>query len=167
MKHYGYFVLAAIAGLVVFLVLRDSEAEKVLQQLETIRALAEVSAPESALEQAGKARRIGETFSEQTRYDLTNYGHGIVDIHSRKELVGKILRGRAMLDSLELAIDDPRVHIDGGQARIELQGSANGSRRDAEGQFLDIHRVEVFLEKDQDNWLITGARHIRDERQQP
>ncbi len=167
MKPYGYFLLAGIAGLVVFLLLRDTEAEKILQQLETIRALAEVHEPESAIDKAGKARRIGEAFSEQTRYDLTNYDRGIVDIHSRKELVQKILAGRATLDSLELAIDDPQVRIDGEQASVELQGSATGSSRNQEGPFLDIHRVEVLLEKDEDGWLITGARHIRDERQQP
>jgi hypothetical protein len=166
-KPYGYFLLAGIAGLVVFLILRDSETEKILKQLETIRALAEVHATESAIEQAGKARRIGDAFSEQTRYDLTNLGQGIVDIHSRKELVGKILKGRASLASLELALDDPQVHIDEDRARVELQGSATGSGRGAEGQFLDIHRVEVILEKDPDGWLVTGARHIRDERQQP
>ena len=167
MKRYGYFLLAVIAGLVVLLILRDSEAEKILRQLENIRALAEVHAPESAIEQAGKARRISQAFSEQTRYDLTNLGHGIIEIDSRKALSGKILRGRAALASLELALDHPLVHIDGSQARVELQGSATGSSRNAEGQFLDIHRVEVMLEKDPDGWLITGARHISDERQPP
>ena len=166
-KSYGYFLLAVIAGLVVLLILRDSEAEKILRQLENIRALTEVNAPESTIVQAGKASRISQAFSEQTRYDLTNLGHGIIKIDSRQELTGKILRGRAALASLELALDHPLVHIDGNQARVELQGSATGSSRNAEGQFLDIHRLEVMLEKNPDGWLITGARHISDERQPP
>ncbi|MGB5304734.1 MAG: nuclear transport factor 2 family protein [Gammaproteobacteria bacterium] len=164
-KPYGYILLAGIVLLAALILLRSSETEKILQQLEDIRVLAEVHSAETALEQARKARQIGQAFSEQTRYDLTNAGHGIIDITSRKELVQNILRGRATLAALELAMDDPQVHIDGDTARVELQGSATGSSRGAQGQFLDIHTVEILLEKDQDGWLVTGARHIRDERQ--
>lgn len=167
LKHYGLFLLAGIAVLVALVMLRDSEAEKILQQLDNIRILAEVHAPESAIEQASKASRIGQAFRERTRYDLTTAGYGIIDIQSRQELIQDILRGRATLASLELAMDNPQVHIDGNQARVELQGSATGSTRGAQGQFLDIHRVEILLEKDQDKWLVAGARHIRDERLQP
>lgn len=166
-QYYGFILLAGIAVLVAFLLLRDSETEKILLQLETIRALAEVHSPESTIEQASKAMQIGEAFSEQTRYDLTNLGHGIVAIDSRKELIQKILKSRASLSSIELAIDDPQVHINGNEAHVELLGTAIGSSHGAEGQFLDSHRVDVMFELGPDGWLMTGARHIRDERQPP
>lgn len=167
LKRYALFLLTGIAVWVAIVVLRDSETEKILQLLENICTLAEVHAPESALDQARKANRIGQAFTEETSYDLTSAGYGIIEVRSRHELVQEILRGRATLASLELALDDPRVHLDGKLAHVELQGSATGSIRSAQGQFLDIHRMEILLEKTPDGWLVSGARHIRDERRQP
>lgn len=159
------FVLLAAAAIVVMLLFRGGNEEKqILDQLEQIRGLTEVRAPESALEQASKATRIGQFFSEQTTFDLSNAGYRTIEIADRHELIRKILKGRATLSSLELTLRDARITIDGERAEVEFQGSALGSVQGKEGRFLDVHLLNVVLEKENGTWLVAGAQHIRDER---
>jgi hypothetical protein len=165
LKRYTLIALAGLAVLVVYLALRPGEEDRILALLEQARALAEVRDTESGIEQLAKARDIGALFRETTRFDLTNLGHGITEINDRNELVRRITSGRARLVSLELDIQDPRVEISGNRARVEVQGQALGSIRGEQGRFLDIHRVEVTLEKTDGDWRITGGRHLQDLRQ--
>ena len=165
LKRYVLIAAAGLAVVAVYLVLRSSEEDKILALLEQARVLAEVHDTESGIEQVKKARDIGALFQETTRYDLTNLGHGITEISDRNELVRRITSGRARMVSLELGMQDPRVTITGDRARVEVQGQALGSIRGEQGRFLDIHRVEVMLEKTDGDWLITGGRHLEDLRQ--
>jgi hypothetical protein len=165
LKRYVLIALTGLAVLAVYLVLRTSEEDKVIALLEQVRALAEVRDTESGIEQLAKARDIGALFREATRFDLTNLGHGITEINDRNELVRRITSGRSRLVSLELGMQDPRVTISGDRARVEIQGQALGTIRGEQGQFLDIHRVEVTLEKTDGDWLISGGRHLQDLRQ--
>jgi hypothetical protein len=162
LKRYALIVLAGLALLVAYLALRPGEEDHILALLEQVRALAEVRNTESGIEQLAKARDIGALFQETTRFDLTNLGHGITEVNDRNELVRRITSGRARLVSLELDIRDPRVEVSGERARVEVQGQALGTIRGEQGRFLDIHRVEVTLEKTDGDWLITGGRHLQD-----
>lgn len=165
LNRYTLIALAGLAVLVVFLVLRSSEEDKILALLEQVRVLAEVRDTESGIEQVAKARDIGALFHETTRFDLANLGHGITEVNDRNELVRRITSGRARLVVLELGMQDPRVTITGDSAQVEIQGQALGTIRGEQGRFLDIHRVEVTLEKTDGDWLITGGRHLQDLRQ--
>lgn len=165
--RYRFALLATLAVVAVVLFRGTNEEKQILDQLEQIRGLTEVNAPEGALEQASKATRIGQFFSEQTTFDLSNAGYRTIDISDREELIRKILKGRATLSSLELALRDPRVTVEGKRAEVEFQGSALGSIRGEEGQFLDVHVLNVELKKEEGSWLVVGAQHIRDERNQP
>lgn len=165
LKHYALIALAGLAVLAVYLVLRTSEEDKILALLEQARALTEVSEAESGIDQVAKARDIGALFHETTRFDLTSLGHGITEINDRNELVRRITSGRSRLVSMELEMQDPRVTISGDRARVEVQGQALGTIRSEQGRFLDIHRVEVTLEKTDGDWLISGGRHLQDLRQ--
>ena len=165
LKRYVLIALAGLVVLAVYLVLRISEEDKVLALLEQARALAEVRETESGIEQVGKARDIGALFHETTRFDLTNLGRGITEVNDRNELVRRITSGRSRLVLLEIGMQDPRVTITGDRARVEVQGQALGSIRGEQGRFLDIHRVEVTLEKTNGDWFITGGRHLQDLRQ--
>ena len=165
LKRYVLIALAGLVVLAVYLVLRTSEEDKILALLEQARALAEVRETESGIEQVAKARDIGALFHETTRFDLTNLGRGITEVNDRNELVRRITSGRSRLVSLEIGLHDPRVTITGDRARVEVQGQALGSIRGEQGRFLDIHRVEVMLEKTDGDWLITGGRHLEDLRQ--
>lgn len=165
LKRYALSALAVLAVLVAYLSLRPGEEDHILALLEQARSLAEVRDTESGIEQLAKARAIGALFQETTRFDLTSLGHGITEVNDRNELVRRISSGRARLVSLELGIQDPRVTISGDRARVEIQGQALGTIRGEQGRFLDIHRVEVTLEKTDGDWLITGGRHLQDLRQ--
>ena len=165
LKRYALIALAGLAVLVVYLVLRPSEEANILALLERVRVLTEVRETESGIEQLAKARDIGALFHKATRFDLTNLGHGITEVNDRNELVRRITSGRSRLVALELGMQDPRVTIDGDRARVEVQGQALGTIRGEQGRFLDIHRVEVTLEKTDGDWLITGGRHLQDLRQ--
>jgi hypothetical protein len=46
-----------------------------------------------------------------------------------------------------------------------LQGSGLGQIKGEQERFLEIHTVAVRLRKQADEWLVTGATHLRDERQ--
>jgi hypothetical protein len=159
-------LISALAAMVALPWLLESEEQKILARLDTLRTLAEIDSPESGIEQASTARQIGDFFTPFTVFDLTSAGYGVTEIASRQELVQKTLRGRAMLSALELSLDRPRVTLEGDSARVEVRASALGSRRDQSGEFLDIHLIEVLLTKQQGNWLVSGARHIRDERRE-
>jgi hypothetical protein len=166
LKRYRYLLLAIPALLIALPFLLSSEEDKILDQLEQLRGLAEVHGPEGGIQQATKAREIGRFFSEKTLFDLTSAGYGTVEIPDRQKLSQIALKGRATLASLQLTLHDPQVSIDGDSAQVEVRGSAVGSVRGQDGQFLDIHLIRIMLIKEQDNWLVSGAKHLRNERQQ-
>ena len=166
LKRYWIIVLGGLLVLITLLFLRPGEEDRILEQLEQIRTLAEVNAPESGIEQIAKAKQIGRMFDEQTFYDLTHAGYGMTEIGNRQDLVQRIIRGRTRLSSLELTLLQPQVHIEGDNAQVQVQASALGSIRGEPGQFLEIHLIEVLLRKEEGAWLVTGARQLRDERKQ-
>lgn len=156
--------VAAIVLVITVLLMRPSETERILALLEELRTHTEVHAPESGIEQLTRAGQIGKFFSEQTVFDLRSAGYRSYEIPERHELVQRIARGRARLASLQLDILEPRVNIEGDIARVQLKGTALGTITGEQDQFLEIHRFEVTLGKYDGRWLITGARHLRDER---
>ncbi|MEE9422061.1 MAG: nuclear transport factor 2 family protein [Gammaproteobacteria bacterium] len=164
-KPFRYLLIAALVMLAGFLFLHKSETEKILSLLEEIRSHTEINVAESGIIQATRAKKIGQLFNEQTTYNLTNAGYSIYKIGSRQELIQPILKGRASLSSLKLELKNPQVTINGDTASVEVTGKALGSSRNSEGQFLEIHRIEIQLDKSEDNWLIKSMRHIHDERQ--
>jgi hypothetical protein len=151
---FNRYTLIALVGLVVLaglLLLRTGEADVILAQLQQLREQAGITAPESGIEQLARANRIAGFFSETA-------------IASRQELIRQIIMLRARLASLELDLQEVQVHIDGDTARVQLTGSALGSLTGQQGQFLEIHSGIITLAKENGDWLITGARHLRDER---
>ena len=166
-RRYGLILPAGLAALAALLYFHTSEEEQILEQLEALRTLAEVRSPEGGLEQLARAKQMGGFFTERTYFDLSSTGHKNIEIPDRQELVQRITRGRARLAALELAVQNPQVSIAGDSARVRLQGSALGSIKGEQGQFLEIHAVEVLLEKAAGDWLVSGAVHLRDERQPP
>jgi hypothetical protein len=165
-KHYKLIVLAAVAVVAILFLLHSSEEDRILSQLEDLRSLAEIQAPEGSVELLVKSRLLGEFFTENSFYDLTSTGHRLYEIPSRQELVQRIARIRSKLASLELALEDMEVSIEGDSAGVLLRGTGLGTIREEDGQFLEIHSIEIRLEKQEDTWLIAGGRHIRNEREQ-
>ena len=165
MKKYLAWILApVIAMAVAWLLLDDNEEHRILDRLEQIRALAEVRGQEAPLTRLATAKQLSALFSVQTHYDLTTLDHGTTSIDSREELAQRILAGRSKLLSLELGLLAPEVRIDGDRATVGITGTALGATHDGEGQFMDVHRIEVDLIKADGDWLVSGGRHIRDER---
>jgi len=164
LKQYPFLVLIAVAVLVTALFLGSSEEKKILEQLEQIRNLTEIHTAESGMQQATKGRQIGQYFAVQTTFELTSAGYRKYEIASRQELVQRLIRGRMELDTLELALHDPEITVDGDNARVEVQGTALGSMRGEQGQFFESHLIEVMLRKKDGEWLVLAARHIRDDR---
>ena len=152
--------LAALA----WLLTGDSEEQRILDRLEQIRELAEVGEQESPLVGVARAKQLGNLFSTTTRYDLSTLGYGITEINSRKELTQRILAGRSKLLSLELGLLAPRVEIDGDHATVGITGTALGATHDGQDKFMDVHRIEIDLVRTEGDWLVSGGRHIRDER---
>jgi len=165
LNRYTLTGLGVLFVLAVLYFLHTDEEDKILQRLEQLRALTEVPSPETGIEPLAKARRIGQFFSEQTVFDLTNAGYGTIEIAGRDELVQRIIRGRARLASLELDLQDAQVSIEDDTAEVRLQGSGLGVIKGEQDRFLEIHTVAVRLQKEAGVWLVTGARHLRDERQ--
>jgi hypothetical protein len=165
-KRYQLIALAAVTALTALFLLHDSEKDRILEQLEDLRELAEIHAPESSIELLVKSRLLGEFFTENTFYDFTSNGNRLYEVPSRQELVQHIARIRAKLAHLELALQDVEVSIEDATARVTIRGSGLGSIRGEDGQFLEIHSIEVLLEKLDNTWLVTGGRHIRNEREQ-
>lgn len=154
--------LAAVAA--AWMLLRGDDEQRILERLEQARALAEVDGRESPLAQLERARQLGTLFTPLSRYDLTTLGHGITDIGSHEELVRRIVAARSQLNALEISLLAPVVRIDGEHATVGVTGTALGATRHGDGQFMDVHRVEIDLQKENGAWRITGGRHIRDER---
>ncbi|NNJ94325.1 MAG: SnoaL-like domain-containing protein [Halobacteria archaeon] len=163
-KNYAWILAPVIVAVVAWLLLVDNEEQKVLDRLEQIRSLAEVRDQENPLSRLGRAKQIGTLFSAQTRYDLTTLGHGVTTIGTREELTRRIAAGRSKLVSLELGLLAPDVQVDGDRARVNITGTALGAMHGGEGRFMDVHRIEIELVRADGDWLVSGGRHIRDER---
>jgi len=165
--HKRYILIALAAGVIlaaVFL-LHRSEEDRILGQIEELRELAEIQTQEGSVELLVKSRLLGEFFTENTFYDMTGNGQRLYEVPSRQELVQRIARMRAKLARLELVLEDMQVSIEGDTARVQLRGTGLGTIRGEEGQFLEIHSIEIQLEKLDDTWLVAGGRHIRNERE--
>ena len=165
LNRYTLSALGVLILLAALFLLHTNEQDRVLQRLEQLRAMSEIASPESGVEQLTKASQIGQYFSERTVFDLTRAGHGTIVIDSRDELVRRIIRGRAQLVMLELALQDAQVRIEDDTAEVVLTGSGLGQIKGEQDRFLEIHAVAVRLRKEADDWVITGATHLRDERQ--
>lgn len=152
------------AAILAALLLHGSEEDRILAQLEELRALAEIHAPEGNIEVLVKSRQLGDYFTENTFFDLSSNGGRLYEIPSRQELVQQVAGIRARLASLELAIEDAQVSIEAGTARVRLLGTGLGSIRGGDGRFMEVHTVEILLRQQDDTWLVTGGRHIRNER---
>ena len=164
-SRHSLIVLAVLATLAGLLLLRTGDEDAILAQLELLREQAAITSPESGIDQLAKAHSIAGLFSEATIFDPGSTGHGTTAIASRQELVRQIIALRARLASLELDLQEIQVHIEGDSAQLQATGSALGSLTGQQGQFLEIHSGIVTLAKENGDWLITGARHLRDERQ--
>ena len=66
---------------------------------------------------------------------------------------------------LEIDLQQTQVQVDGDTARVLATGSGLGSRTGQQGEFLEIHSGVITLVREHGEWLITGATHLRDERQ--
>lgn len=165
LNRYPLAVLGVMFILSVLFLLHTSEEDRILDRLDTLRGLVEITAPETGIEPLARARRIGRFFTEQTRFDLRNAGYGIIETGSRDELVRRIIQGRARLAALEITLQDARVNIEDDRAVVRLLGSGLGTIKGEQEPFLEIHTVDVTLQKEAGAWLVTGARHVRDERQ--
>jgi hypothetical protein len=165
LNRYTLSGLGVLFVLVALFLLHANEEDKILEVLDELRALTEISSPETGIEQLTKARQIGQFFSERTIFDLINAGHGTIEIDNRDELVQRIIRGRARLASLELTLQDAQVSIEDDMAEVVLQGSGLGQVNGEQERFLEIHTVAIRLLKVADDWLVSGATHLRDERQ--
>lgn len=163
-QTWMWLPLVIVLATGIWLLTGDHEEQRILERLEQIRALAEVQGQESTLAQLNRARQLGALFTPLTRYDLTTLGYGISEITSREELTRRIAAARGRLLSLELTLLAPAVRIEGDNATVSITGTALGATRGGDGQFMDVHRVEVELVRQDGNWLVSGGRHIRDER---
>lgn len=163
-RRRAALALVPVAVLTAWLLLRGDDEQRILERLEQARALAEVDARESTLAQLDRARQLGTLFTAVSRYDLTTIGHGITEITSRAELARRIVTARSRLETLELTLLAPAVRIDGERATVAVTGTALGATRDGDGQFMDVHRVEIDLQREAGEWRISGGRHVRDER---
>ena len=165
LNRYTLSVLGVLIALAAILFLHADEEDRILQRLEQLCALTDISSPESGVEQLTRASQIGQYFSERTVFDPGDAGHGTILIDSRDELVRRIIRGRARLVMLQLSLRDARVSIDDNTAEVVLTGSGLGQIKGEADRFLEIHTVAVRLRKEAGEWVITGATHLRDERQ--
>ena len=163
-KHYAWILVAVTAAAIVWLLLGDDEEQRILDQLEQIRSLAEVREEENTLTRLARAKQLSDLSTLQTHYDLTTLGHGITTINSREELTRRIVAARSKLRSLELSLLAPQVKIDGDHASVIVTGTGLGATHHGEGQFMDVHKIEIELVKTDGHWLVSGGRHIRDER---
>ena len=157
--------LAAVLVVALVWFLDGGDEERAIQaRLEQIRVLAEITGPETPLSLLRRAKEISALLAPETRYDLTNLDHGITTLGSRDELIQHIVAIGSKLKSLQLELLAPVIRIDGDQAIVTLTGTALGATHHGEGQFLEVHRVEIDLMRTDDEWLVRGGRHIRDER---
>lgn len=166
-KSYRNLLLAIPVALLVLFFLLPDEEDKIVARLEQLRESSEITSPEPTIQQALTAKQLAELFSAPVLLDMTSMDLGVIRVDDPQQLTQGILKIRAALNLLELKMHDPRVTIDADRAEVELLGSALGMLRKSQQRFLEIHRILVFLRKTDDGWLITGARHIRNEQASP
>jgi len=164
LSRYPLLVAGILIALAALWLLRPDEERRILDRLDRLRAESEITAPEGGIELLARSAAIGDFFDEHTEFDLGNIGHGRIEIESRDELIQRIIRARARLSRLELAMRDARVSIADGTAEVVLTGSGLGQVVGEHEPFLEIHTVAVRLRRDANGWIITGATHLRDER---
>ena len=163
-KNLVWLLAAALVVSTIWILHGSDEEREILEQLEQIRVLAEVHEQETPLTRLSRAKQISSLFTPQTRYDLTTLELGVTVLATRDELVQRIVAGRGKLQSLQLELLAPAVDIDGDHATVGLTGTAIGATPHGEGQFMDVHRIEIELVRTDGDWLVRGGRHIRDER---
>lgn len=163
-KNSFFFIVALSLALLLYSCFSVTEEEQILQRLEELRVMAEITEPLHPLQQAATARQMGNFFADPASFDFREAGYDTIRQLGRQELIQHIVRGRAKMESLEIDLSDSRVTVQQDRAAVEFTGSALGSMPSAEGQFLEIHRIHIVLQKIDGDWLIESVVHLRNER---
>lgn len=166
-NRYLLLLSGLLLALAALWLLQPDEQARILERLERLRTASEISAPESGIELLERSAEIADFFDAHPVFDLRNAGYERIEIGSRDELIQRIIRIRARLARLELALHDVEVSVTDGTAEVVLTGSGLGRMQGEQEPFLEIHTVSVRLRKEADDWAITGATHLRDERRPP
>lgn len=163
-KNSLFLIVALSLAFILYSCFSVSVEDQILQRMEELRTIAEINELQHPLEQAATARRMGNFFTDPASFDFRDAGYEEIRNLTRQELIQHIARGRAKMQSLEIDLSQSRVTVQQDSATVEFTGSALGSMPSIEGQFLEIHRIRILLEKIDGDWLIESVIHLRNER---
>ena len=143
-------------------VFASNPQKEIDETLDKLSSLLSIVHSEERMEAVLKAGEIGEFFFDSIEVQLEFEEEYVSQIKNKKELIQKVVVYRELLDKLEMAITNRDFEIDkkGKRAKVLVDASALGSMPKEEGQFLEMHRIRLGLEKVGDRWKIYSAQHL-------
>jgi hypothetical protein len=163
-KHRPLLIclLALAAAVAAFLVLHESDEEKIEDRLEELAALCSKKGPENPLTAAAAAKQIADCFTYPLHLDIPNAPYGNLSGNfSRRDLRAYVLSGRAGFRKIEVRLYDPSVSIAGktlGRATFTARLTA---RQEGTGLLSSFHELVCEVQKVEKEWLVQSVAEIR------
>lgn len=150
------FLLYGLLGLavVVYLLLgRGGDRERIEKRLGEVGALVEKSEPESDLEALGRARGVGERFTEDFEVRLVPFGEVIRD---RGELLRSLFGIRDRANTIGIDFRDKRVEVTPGPERkaAEVQCIVVVTSDSELGRSRDRYRFHFYWIEEGGEWWL-------------
>ena len=161
MKRFAIIIALVLTFFFYRWVTGPSEEEVVASRLDELASLLEIKNKEEPLERIALANNIATMFTNSVYLELEFEENRVSETKGRNEIRQKTIALRKMLNYLEVAFTDKEISVEGESALAIVTGSALGSMPDIEGQFLEIHRVELELVYEMGSWKISRARHLK------
>ncbi len=166
LKKRTFFALATVLVLALFLFkhLGADEEARIASRLEKLQTLASIQVPENRLQALGSSTEIGKFFAEDLSLSLSssfeNEETREYIISGKQEFTQKLVGLRVQASKLEIKLDIEEIEIDGNSANIKVKAAALGSISGVEGEFFDLHLVEIQMVKTSENWIIKSVKHL-------
>lgn len=163
----GAMVVVILA--LVFLWPSDREAA-VRGQLESLRQSAEVDRRLTLFEAGEQSAGVLKHFDESVTFSMELEDVDRVEIVGKEELKKRLIQAYTQLNSLEVAFRNISLEFSADKAVARLDASVLGAMPGNEGQFLEMHRIEITLRTSsgnplQSSWLVHSVQHLENLRE--
>ena len=166
LRNRTFIVLATVLILAISLnkLIGADEEARITKRLENLQTLASLEVPENRLQALASATEIGKFFAEDISLSLTssleNEETREYRISGKQELTQRLAALRLQASKLEIKLDVDEIEIEGDLATIKVKAAALGSLPGVEGEFFDLHLVEIKMIESSDDWIIKSVKHL-------
>jgi hypothetical protein len=159
-----YFILIPIIialGLITYWNTSTNSTEKeITTMLNNLSETISFITPLHSLEQIARSKKLYTFFSEVIQIEFPLDDDYEIKISNHKEIQEKSLVLFSKLKSFELTFKDLEFSFTNPNATVQASVFALGEGSGEIGKFLEVHKVDIVLVRENSKWLIEKVIHL-------